>query len=109
MISLPRCLPWLACVFALSAFAGDAGVHPGAEALRNWPQWRWPLANGVAPLANPPIHWSETNNVRWKIPIPGKAHSSPIVFCDSVYVLAAMPLGGGQKLVFDGAAGVRDS
>ena len=61
MISLPRFLPLLGWLFAVPAFAGDAGVRPGAEALRNWPQWRGPLANGVAPLANPPIHWSETN------------------------------------------------
>src|SRR5258705_742929 len=102
-------LPLLGCLLAFSAFAGDAGVHPGAEALRNWPQWRGPLANGVAPLANPPIHWSETNNVRWKIPMPGKAHSSPIVFGDSVYVLAAMPVGEAQKPVYDDAPGVHDS
>src|SRR5690348_1373265 len=56
--------PLLGWLFALSAFAGDAGIRPGAEALRNWPQWRGPLAHGVAPLGNPPIHWSETNNVR---------------------------------------------
>src|SRR6058998_1525619 len=102
-------LPLLGCLLAFSSFAGDAGVHPGAEALRNWPQWRGPLANGVGPLANPPIHWSETNNVRWKIPLPGKAHSSPIVFGDSVYVLAAMPVGEAQKPVYDDAPGVHDS
>jgi outer membrane protein assembly factor BamB len=107
MISPPRFLPWLGCLFA--TFAGDAGAHPGAGALRNWPQWRGPLANGVAPLANPPIHWNETNNVRWKIPMPGKAHSSPIVFGDSVYVLAAMPVGEAQKPVYDDAPGVHDS
>jgi len=109
MISLGRCLTLLGCVFAFSAFAGDAGVRPGAEALRNWPQWRGPLANGVAPLADPPIHWSETNNVRWRISLPGKGHSSPIVFGDSVYVLAAVPVGEAQKPVHDDAPGVHDS
>ena len=77
--------------------------------LRNWPQWRGPLANGVAPLANPPIHWSETNNVRWKTPLPGKGHSTPIIFGDSVYVLTAMPVGEAQKPVYDDAPGVHDS
>jgi outer membrane protein assembly factor BamB len=101
MTSLTRALLFLGCLFALSALAGDVGVRPSAEALRNWPQWRGPLANGVAPLANPPIHWSETNNVRWKIPLPGKAHASPIVFGDSVYVLAAVPVGEAQKPVYD--------
>src|SRR6185503_7069354 len=71
MISLLSFLSLLGCLFALPAFAGDAGVRPSAEALRNWPQWRGPLANGVAPRATPPIRWSETNNVRWKVPLPG--------------------------------------
>jgi len=51
MIFPPRLLPFLGCLFALSALGGDAGVRPSAEALRNWAQWRGPLANGVAPLA----------------------------------------------------------
>lgn len=77
--------------------------------LDNWPQWRGPLANGVAPHANPPIHWSETNNIRWKIALPGKGHSSPIVYDQAVYVLAAAPVGEAQKPVFDDAPGVHDS
>src|SRR6266480_2396053 len=109
MISLPRVLPLLGWLFALSAFAGEAGVRPGAEALRNWPQWRGPLANGVAPLAHPPLHWSETNNVRWKIPLPGKAHSSPIVFGDRVFVTSAIPVGDSQKPVYDHAPGTHDN
>ena len=38
---------------------------------RYWPQWRGPLATGVAPGADPPTEWSETRNVRWKVAIPG--------------------------------------
>lgn len=109
MILPLRLLPFLGCLFALSVLGGDAGVRPSAEALRHWPQWRGPLANGVAPLANPPIQWSETNNVRWKIPLPGKGHASPIIFGDSVYVLAAVPVGEEQKAVYDDAPGVHDS
>jgi len=109
MISLPRFLSLLGCLSALSVPAGDAGVRPTAEALRNWPQWRGPLANGVAPHANPPIQWSETNNIRWRIPLPGRAHASPIVFGDAVYVLAAVPVGEAQKAVHDDAPGVHDS
>jgi outer membrane protein assembly factor BamB len=99
-------LGWLC---APSALAGDVGGAPPAAAHTNWPQWRGPLANGVAPRANPPIQWSETNNVRWKIPLPGKGHSSPIVFGDSVYLLAAAPVGDAQKPVYDDAPGVHDS
>lgn len=74
-----------------------------------WPHWRGPLANGTAPQASPPIHWSETNNIRWKIPLPGQGHSSPIVFGDHLYLLAAAPTGPEQPPVHDSAPGVHDS
>src|SRR5437879_6743963 len=99
----------VACLFAGSALADDSRVGPCEAYLNNWPQWRGPSANGVAPRATPPIYWSETNNIRWKIPLPGKGHSSPIVFGDSVYLLAAAPVGGAQKPVYDSAPGVHDS
>ena len=99
----------LACLTVLCALADQAGVSPRAVAPDSWPQWRGPTANGVAPRANPPIHWSETNNIRWKTVLPGKAHSSPIVFGDSVYLLAAVPVGQAQKPVYDDAPGVHDS
>jgi outer membrane protein assembly factor BamB len=93
-----------------SAIANTVGGTVCAEPyVNNWPQWRGPLANGVAPRANPPIHWSETNNIRWKILLPGKGHSSPIVYGDAVYLLAAAPVGEAQKPVFDNAPGVHDS
>src|SRR5438093_5668642 len=107
MMPSPRLL--LGCLLAVSALADGGGACENGALLNNWPQWRGPLANGVAPHANPPIRWSETNNVRWKIPLPGKGHSSPIVFGDAVYVLAAAPVGPAQKPVYDDAPGVHDS
>ena len=80
-----------------------------SAATPQWSQWRGPLANGVAPLANPPVEWSEKKNVRWKVALPGKGHSSPIVFGDRVYVMAATPVGAEQKPVHDSAPGVHDS
>ena len=85
------------------------GAATNVVSSQSWPAWRGPLANGVAPLANPPIKWSETNNLRWKIALPGKGHSSPIVFGDRVYVMAAAPVGREQKAVHDSAPGVHDS
>ncbi len=64
-----------------------------AAAESGWPQWRGPLANGVAPQASPPLTWSETENVRWKATIPGRGHGSPVVWGDRVYVLTAVPSG----------------
>jgi outer membrane protein assembly factor BamB len=65
----------------------------GAEAERFWPQWRGPLMTGVAPRATPPLEWSETKNVRWKVAIPGKGSSTPIVWGDRIFVLTAVPTG----------------
>jgi outer membrane protein assembly factor BamB len=104
-----RFLPVLGYLVVLPALADDAALRAGTDHSRNWPQWRGPLATGVAPRANPPLHWSETSNLRWKIPLPGKAHSSPIVFDDSVFLTAAVPVGEAQKPVYDSAPGVHDS
>jgi outer membrane protein assembly factor BamB len=59
----------------------------------NWAQWRGPLGTGVAPDAKPPIEWSETKNVRWKTPIPGKGHSTPVVWGDLIFLTTAIPYG----------------
>jgi outer membrane protein assembly factor BamB len=104
-----RCLVGLASLLAFSSLADDAGSYSSTDILRNWPQWRGPLANGVAPHANPPVHWSEKKNVRWKLPLPGKGHSTPIVFGDRVFVTAAVPVGSAQPPVYDNAPGTHDS
>jgi outer membrane protein assembly factor BamB len=84
------------------------GVH-GAALTNDWAAWRGPLANGVSTTANPPVTWSETNNVRWKIEVPGKGHSSPIVFGERIYLTTAVPVGEKMPAVFDDAPGVHDS
>ena len=103
----------IALIIALlghGAFAASSDVSASpTNSLRFWPQWRGPLANGLAPLANPPIEWGEKKNIRWKVELPGKGHSSPIVFGDRVYVMAATPIGPEQKPIFDSAPGVHDS
>ncbi len=64
----------------------------GAESVEEkyWPTWRGPVTTGVAPLGDPPIKWSEDQNIRWKIEIPGKGLASPIVWHDTVFVLTAI-------------------
>ncbi len=56
----------------------------------DWPQWRGPLGTGEAPGAEPPIRWSETENVRWKVEVPGTGHASPIVWRDQVFLATAL-------------------
>ncbi len=62
------------------------------EALKYWPQWRGPTWNGVAADADPPITWSETENLRWKTPIEGSGYATPIVWGDRIFLLTAIPL-----------------
>lgn len=61
-----------------------------SEADANWPAWRGPLGNGVAPKAKPPTEWSEDHNIRWKVEIPGKGHATPIVWGDRIYIQTAV-------------------
>ncbi len=108
MVNYKRTLGILAAAVVL-AKAANAANKPGTGLLGEWPQWRGPLATGVAPLARPPVFWSETNNILWKIPLPGKGHSTPIVFGDSVFVTVASPVGDAQKPVYDNAPGTHDN
>jgi len=106
--------PWLSisflvCLLALPGLADDDAKLPATEAARNWPQWRGPQANGAAPHADPPVTWSETSNVRWKISLPGKGHSTPIIWGDRVFVTAAVPIGEAQKPAYDHAPGTHDN
>ena len=63
---------------------------------------------GEAPKANPPTEWSETKNVRWKLPLPGKGHSTPAVWGDRVYVTTAAPVGESFPPKYSGAPGGHD-
>lgn len=58
-----------------------------------WPQWRGPLATGAAIKGNPPVQFSETQNLKWKTPIPGKGHATPIVWGDKIIIETAVPQG----------------
>lgn len=50
-----------------------------AESLHPWPQFRGPDGNGIASADGVPEKWSESENVAWKTPLPGKGWSSPVV------------------------------
>ena len=58
----------------------------------NWPHWRGD-GNGASATANPPIEWSDTKNVKWKVEIPGRGSGSPIVWEDKVFVVTAAEAG----------------
>jgi outer membrane protein assembly factor BamB len=57
-----------------------------------WPQWRGPLNTGMA-LGDAPLTWNDTSNVAWKVPIPGRGHSTPVIAGDRLFVTTAIPTG----------------
>ncbi|QDS94786.1 Polyvinylalcohol dehydrogenase precursor [Roseimaritima multifibrata] len=56
----------------------------------DWPLWRGVQQDGHAAAdATPPTQWSETDNVRWRTPVPGRGHGSPIVAGNRVYLASS--------------------
>ncbi len=55
----------------------------------NWPQWRGPNG-GVSAEKGLPVEWTGTQNVKWKIPIAGRGHSSPIVWGKRIFLTTAL-------------------
>jgi outer membrane protein assembly factor BamB len=68
----------------------------------DWPQFRGPTGQGIAPKGAYPVEWNSSKNVAWRKPIPGKGWSSPIVNGGSVYLTTAVATeenkGRGQSL-----------
>lgn len=82
----------ISIVLALLSLALVPSLTKGQspEQIKNWPQFRGPLANGVAPQGDPPTEWSETKNIRWKAEVPGLGSSTPIIWNDKVFLLTAI-------------------
>jgi outer membrane protein assembly factor BamB len=78
-------------ILFVAALATTAGVVVAADDA-NWPQWRGPTGNGVSPGGDPPVSWSESENIRFKVEIPGHGLASPIVWKDRVFILTAVPV-----------------
>ncbi|MFG0256130.1 MAG: PQQ-binding-like beta-propeller repeat protein, partial [Rhodopirellula sp. JB053] len=67
----------------------------------NWAHWRGPDGNAVAPDADPPIRFNDSTNLKWKVPIEGRGAGSPVVWDDSVFVVSAVGLSGGDLAKHD--------
>ena len=57
-----------------------------------WPHWRGVPQTGVAP-GDAPTQWSDTSNVAWKVEIPGRGHSTPVIWGDRIFLTTAVPTG----------------
>ena len=78
------------------AEAKSARVPAARTAPQNWPQFRGPLASGVADGQGAVTEWDGASgkNLRWKTPIPGLANSSPIIWGDKIFVTTAVSTAG---------------
>lgn len=65
----------------------------GADAPQNWAQWRGPLGTGAAPDAKPPVKWGDSQNIKWKVKVPGVGSSTPIIWGDKVFIQTAIDTG----------------
>ena len=63
---------------------------PGLVWAQGWPQFRGPGSTGIASGEAAPLEWGPEQNVRWKVSIPGKGWSSPIVWGDQVVTTVAV-------------------
>ena len=64
-------------------------IEMEGEGRRYWPQWRGPTAQGIVEGKDYPDIWSDTENVRWKVKVPGHGHSSPTVWKDRIFLTTA--------------------
>ena len=72
-------------LFFLAASLSLTATSAFAE---NWPGWRGPRGDGTSLDANVPIEWDGPTgkNILWKAPVPGRTHSSPVVWGDKVFL-----------------------
>lgn len=78
-IAMLRTAAWLLCLLTASSAMAE-----------NWPNWRGPTHNGVAAGKNYPTKWSPTENVAWKVSLPGKGTSTPAVWGDNIFVTCSV-------------------
>lgn len=80
----------LTLVVGMSLVLAGVSVFSEKAAAGNWPQWRGPDGSGISNEKNLPSEWSPTKNIKWKTPIDGRAHSSPIVWGNKVFLTTAV-------------------
>ena len=80
----------LFAALCLSLLASPGPAAEPATGGANWAQWRGPDGQGVSPEKGLPTEWSSTKNVKWKTAVPGRGHSSPIVWGDRIFLTTSV-------------------
>ena len=87
--------------------ASLAALEPEPSRESQWPGWRGADGQGIVRETGLPLEWSPNRNVVWKTEIPGRGHSSPIVWGDRIFLTTAIegeldPAARPAKHVVDG-------
>ena len=93
MIRLPAIFVFTVLVAVLMGQSVAQESSGELTKANSWHQWRGPDANGVSKTARPPLKWSETENVLWKVPIEGSGSTTPIVWGRKVFLLTSIDTG----------------
>ncbi len=78
-------MPHRILILCLLVFVAPA-LQPTKLVAKDWPQFRGPGGLGVAEATGIPSHWSDTQNLVWKLKLPGRGASSPIALGDRLYL-----------------------
>jgi outer membrane protein assembly factor BamB len=78
-----------AALAALSAVDTVSMIEVDGEAAKYWTRWRGPSGQGIVKTGKYTDKWSATDGVKWKVPVPGRGHSSPIVWGDRIFLTTA--------------------
>jgi outer membrane protein assembly factor BamB len=70
-----------------------------AASAADWSRFRGPNGTGVANDKDVPVEWSDKENIRWKLAIPGKGHSSPVLWGKKLFLQTAATDGHDRALV----------
>jgi outer membrane protein assembly factor BamB len=79
----------LTVVVGFLATLAPANVYAGSGS-DYWPMWRGPSATGATEKGNPPLTWSETENIKWKVKLPGEGSSSPVIWGEKIFFQVAI-------------------
>ena len=74
----------------------NALLFSSLSQANDWPRFRGPTEDGHAKVKSIPLKWSATENVKWKVPVPGKGWSSPVLSDGRVYLTTAYAQGDNQ-------------
>jgi len=105
-----------AAAFVAVCAAPGSGQGSGQQPAQDWPQFRGPTGQGQATATGIPLRWSETENIRWKVPVEGAGWSSPVVGGGRVWVTTSVEVPAAPKqraglslraLAFDAETGKR--